>query len=239
MIQLRKISLGKFLKFDNKKLIIFDFDGTLIDSVPDLAASVNFMLHKLRRPTFTADEIREWVGNGAQTLVKRALMGTKEFDETKVNKNLYEQALAIFLQSYETKLCEHTYLYDGVKETLEDLHQRGYKMAIVTNKPYRFILPILETFGIEHYFDLLLGADSLKTKKPSAEPLLHAAKYFECNENECVMIGDSKNDIIAANNADMHSIAVSYGYNYGEDITLYKPNIVVTNFADILYHLDG
>ncbi|QOP41211.1 phosphoglycolate phosphatase [Sulfurimonas marina] len=226
------------MKFSEKKLIIFDFDGTLIDSVPDLAASVNFMLKKLNKKLYSIDEIREWVGNGAQTLVKRALTGKKDFQEEEVNKNLYEQGLPIFLESYEEKLCEHTYLYEGVKETLEDLKQRGYKMAIVTNKPYKFILPILEALGIEEYFELLLGADSLASKKPSAEPLLHAMNHFECNEKECVMVGDSKNDIIAANNANMHSIAVSYGYNYGEDISVHQPSIIIENFADIIKHLE-
>lgn len=226
------------MKLEKKKLIIFDLDGTLIDSVPDLAASVNFMLSKLRRSTHATDEIREWVGNGAQTLVKRALIGKKDFQEEQVNKNLYEQALPIFLESYEENLCEHTYLFEGVKETLEDLKEQGYKMAIVTNKPYKFISPILKALEIAECFDLLLGADSLKTKKPSAEPLLHAMNHFKCNEKECVMVGDSKNDIIAANNANMQSIAVSYGYNYGEDISIHKPSVVIGHFSEILKLLE-
>lgn len=226
------------MKFTGKKLIIFDFDGTLIDSVPDLAAAVNFTLKKLNRKLYSIDEIREWVGNGAQTLVKRALCGKKEFQENEINKNLYEQALPIFLENYEEKLCEHTYLYEGVKETLEELHKRGYRMAIVTNKPHKFILPILEELGIEHYFELLLGADSLKKKKPDPAPLIHVMEHFNYSREESIMIGDSKNDIIAANNAEIHSIAVSYGYNYGEDITLHNPDLVLENFTDIAQHLD-
>jgi phosphoglycolate phosphatase len=226
------------LKLTEKKLIIFDFDGTLIDSVPDLAASVNFMLSKLCRPTHSVDVIREWVGNGAATLVKRALVAKQEFLEEEINKNLFEQALPIFLEHYEANSCVETFLYESVQDTLEVLKGRGFTMAIVTNKPYKFIAPILNSLGIDEYFDLLIGADSLEAKKPSPEPLLHVMKQLSCTKEESLMVGDSKNDIIAAKNADIDSIAVSYGYNYGQDITLYDPTVVIKRFSDILEHLN-
>ncbi|WP_428737773.1 phosphoglycolate phosphatase [Sulfurimonas sp.] len=223
---------------NDKKLIIFDFDGTLIDSVPDLANSINFMLSKLRRSTHDIDLIRAWVGNGATTLVKRSLMGKGEFIEDEINKNLFEQALPIFLEHYETNSCVETFLYEGVQDTLEVLKGRGFTMVIVTNKPYKFIAPILSSLGIEEYFDLLIGADSLKEKKPSAEPLLHVMKELSFTKEETLMVGDSKNDIIAAKNAQIDSVAVSYGYNYGQDIGLYAPTIVIEKFSNILEHLN-
>ena len=226
------------MKLNDKKLIIFDFDGTLIDSVPDLANSVNFMLLKLRRPTHDIDLIRGWVGNGAATLVKRSLIGKREFLDEEINKNLFEQALPIFLEHYGANSCVETFLYDGVKETLAVLKEQGFTMAIVTNKPHKFISPILRSLKIEEYFDLLIGADSLVAKKPSAEPLLHVIEKLSFTKEQSLMVGDSKNDIIAAKNAQIDSVAVSYGYNYGQDIGLYAPTIVIERFSDILEHLN-
>ncbi|MFT7860413.1 MAG: phosphoglycolate phosphatase [Sulfurimonas sp.] len=225
------------MKLTDKKLILFDLDGTLIDSVPDLAASINFTLSKLNRKLYSTDDVREWVGNGVQTLVKRAISGKKDFQEDEINKNLYEQALPIFLENYETTMCKHTYLYKGVKETLLQLKKENYKMAIITNKPHKFIAPILKQLEVDDCFELLIGADSLEKKKPDPEPLLHAMNHFGCDKKECVMVGDSKNDIVAAKNAEIESIAVTYGYNYGEDINMYAPTIVVESFENILKHL--
>ena len=195
------------------------------------------MLSKLRRPTHSVDAIRRWVGNGAATLVKRSLVAKQEFIEDEINKNLFDQALPIFLEHYEVNSCVETFLYEGVQDTLEILKGRGFSMAIVTNKPHKFIAPILSSLGIEEYFDLLIGADSLKEKKPSPEPLLHVVEQLSCTLQESLMVGDSKNDIIAAKNAEIDSVAVSYGYNYGQDISLYNPTIIIKRFSDILEHL--
>ena len=154
----------------NKKLILFDLDGTLIDSGPDLAAALNFMLQELGRKTFNDETIHTWVGNGAQTLVKRALLGKKELD-IDVEEKLFQKALAIFLEHYEQNVCVKTFLYPNVASTLEKLQAKNYTMCIVTNKPYAFVKPILETLDIEKYFDAYIGADSLEKKKPHPMPL--------------------------------------------------------------------
>ena len=216
----------------NKKLILFDLDGTLIDSGPDLAASLNFMLQKLGRETFSDGIIHTWVGNGAQTLVKRALVGKKEIDKD-VDETLFQRALKIFLEHYEQHVCVKTYLFANVATTLEQLH-KNYKMAIVTNKPSAFVAPILETLAIKKYFDAYIGADSLEKKKPHPMPLEYMCKKFACSVEESIMVGDSKNDILAANALGMQSIGVEYGYNYGESIEVHKPTFVVKDFAEIL-----
>ena len=221
------------LKFSNKKVILFDLDGTLIDSAPDLAVAVNHMLKTLKRDTFSQNTIRYWVGNGAQVLVKRALSGQSEIDEN-LDPLLFEKALGIFLTFYAQNLAVTTVTYPNVASALKTLKEAGYHLAIVTNKPFDFVAPILKGLNIDGLFELHLGGDSLAQKKPDPAPLLHVCEKLGVTVEQCVMVGDSKNDILAANAAGMQSIGVSYGYNYGEDIGSYNPDIVVDDFADIL-----
>ena len=221
------------MKFSNKKVILFDLDGTLIDSAPDLALAVNHMLEALNRDTFSQDTIRYWVGNGAQVLVKRALSGESEIDEN-LDPLVFEKALDIFLTFYAQNLAVTTVTYPNVPTTLQSLKEMGYRLAIVTNKPFDFVAPILEGLKLTELFELHLGGDSLPQKKPDPVPLLHVCDKLGATVEECVMVGDSKNDILAANAAKMQSIGVTYGYNYGEGIDVYRPDVVVDDFADIL-----
>ena len=221
------------MKFSNKKVILFDLDGTLIDSAPDLAVAVNHMLEALNRETFNEEIIRLWVGNGAQMLVKRALSGQREIDEN-LDPILFSKALDIFLTFYGENLCNTTITYPNVRFTLKTLKAQGYRLVIVTNKPFDFIEPILEGLQLTGVFELYLGGDSLAEKKPSPLPLLHVCEKLNISVEQCLMIGDSKNDLLAAKAAHMQSVGVTYGYNYGEDITIYDPDVVFDDFADIL-----
>ena len=221
------------MKFTNKKVILFDLDGTLVDSAPDLALAVNHMLETLQRKPFHADTIRSWVGNGAQTLVKRGLSGSSDIEDN-IDPALFEQALKIFLDFYAQNLCVTTVTYPNVSSTLKSLKENGYRLALVTNKPYDFIDPLLEGLALTDLFELCLGGDSLAKKKPDPMPLLHVCEQLGVNVSECVMVGDSKNDILAAGAANMHSIGVTYGYNYNEHISHYEPNHVVENIGEII-----
>lgn len=221
------------LKFVNKKVIIFDLDGTLIDSSPDLSHAVNHMLEQLNLSTFSESTVHGWVGNGASTLVKRALSGDSLIDET-IDPKLFEKALDIFLKFYAKNLCVATTLYPNVKETLASLKKEGYILVIVTNKPFDFVAPILKGLGLDGLFEFYLGGESLEKRKPDPMPLFYVCEKLKVTVEECVMIGDSKNDIISANHAKMQSVGVTYGYNYGEDIALYQPTMMVDDFADIL-----
>ena len=221
------------MKITDKKLIIFDFDGTLIDSGPDLALSVNHMLKSLNYDTFSQEIIHGWIGNGALTLVKRALLGKVDISEA-IDSELFEKALKLLLDFYAKNVCVETTVYPNVEKTLKVLKDNGYVMAIVTNKPFAFIEPILVTLKLDSYFSYYLGGDSLDKKKPNPEPLLHVCKKLSLHVEQSVMIGDSKNDIIAAQNANMQSIGVSYGYNYGEDIGNYNPDVVVDDIYEIV-----
>lgn len=219
------------MNFRNKELIIFDFDGTLINSIPDLTLAINIMLSHYKLLPLTVEQVSPFVGNGAMPLVKRSL--EKAMESQDISKELLNEAFDIYFEAYGDYPCEETYTYPGVIETLDYLNDKGYKMAICTNKPLAFIEPILEKLEIKRYFKSWIGEDSLAEKKPSAAPLLHIATTMNISINRCIMVGDSKNDILAAQNANMDNIGVSYGYNYNENIEDYQPTLVVDNFGDL------
>lgn len=221
------------MKFLNKNVLLFDLDGTLVDSVPDLALAVNQMLIELGLSAYSQDIIRGWVGNGANTLVKRALSGDADIS-TDLDELLIKRGLEIFYQTYQSFNCIETRLYPEVIDTLTELKQRGYRLAIITNKPERFITPIIDGLGLNDLFELIIGGDSLEKRKPDPLPLHYACQQLSVNTDQCVMIGDSKNDILAAKAANMQSIALTYGYNYGEDIGIYHSELVIDNFACLL-----
>ena len=224
------------MKFENKKLLIFDLDGTLINSAPDLSLAVNHMLQTLNRDTVSNDIVDGWVGNGAQVLVNRALSGKSKIDED-LNAALSAEALDIFLTFYAENLCNSTIAYPHVSVTLKILKGMGYRLAIVTNKPFAFVAPILEGLELSDLFELILGGDSLPQKKPDPAPLVHVCEKLSVSVDECVMIGDSKNDILAANACGMQSVGVTYGYNYGESINVYDPDMIIDDFGDLLKYL--
>ncbi|WP_295420738.1 phosphoglycolate phosphatase [Sulfurovum sp.] len=225
------------MKFNHKTTILFDLDGTLIDSVPDLSLAVNEMLTLLKREIFSEDTIRYWVGNGAQTLVKRALLGKREVEDQSMDEAFFKEAHAIFLKAYAKNLCKATQPYPHVTQTLKALKSKGYRLAIITNKPVQFVEPILLGLELHDLFESSLGGDSLEHKKPDPMPLLHMCELMDVDTEACVMVGDSKNDILAANACGMESIGVTYGYNYGEDLGIYKPSILINDFGELLKYL--
>ncbi len=212
---------------------LFDLDGTLVDSVPDLATALNQMLSDYQLSTYDDSVIRHWVGNGARVLVERGLSGnTKAMHHCTSNE--IDAALEKFLHYYRTLETKSTVLYDSVFDTLHALKHRGYTLALITNKPSEFIAPILSLFSLSSLFSLTIGGDSLSEKKPSALPLLYACEKLNIKPAQCVMVGDSKNDILAAKAANIKSIGLTYGYNYGECISTYQPDWVFDSFSEIL-----
>lgn len=221
------------MKFTGKKAVLFDLDGTLIDSAPDLALAINHMLTSIGREEISPTIIRSWVGNGASILVQRGLSGQTDIDEN-LDPELLEKSLAIFLDFYAKNLCVDTVTYPHVRASLKILKAKGYQLAIVTNKPYDFIQPILDGLELNGLFELLVGGDTLEKRKPDPLPLHYACEKLGVTVEQCVMVGDSKNDVLAANAANMQSIGLSYGYNYGEDINEHNPDVSFDDFADII-----
>lgn len=217
----------------NKHLLIFDFDGTLIDSVPDLGAAVNAMMIQLGRDPYPMDYIRGWVGNGSRLLVERALVGDVEVGDG-ITTEALDAAEALFFDAYAKQSGKETVAYEGVDSGLRQLKDAGFELALVTNKPSRFVPKILQSFGWHDLFCEVLGGDSLPVKKPDPAPLLHVCEQLSLPPEQAVMIGDSKNDILAGQNAQMDTLGLSYGYNYGQDIRDYQPTAAFDSFAELV-----
>ncbi len=221
----------------DKQLLIFDFDGTLIDSVPDLADATNTMLEQLGKPTYSLDTIKEWVGNGSRLLIERALVGQTVVSAGQVTQEEADHAEQLFFDAYKNISDSKTVAYPDVDRVLRQLKDAGFTLALVTNKPIRFVPKILETLGWSPLFSLVLGGDSLAVKKPDPAPLLHTCETLNFTPEQAIMIGDSINDIHAGQRAGIDTFGLSYGYNYGQDIRDSDPTHAFDTFADLLEFL--
>jgi len=211
------------------EMILIDVDGTLVDSVPDLAYCVDETMKDLGRPAWGDDAVRNWVGNGVERLVKRALLGTLEGEP---DQSLFDKAIKIFLKYYDDNVCERSALYPGVREGLDLLKSSGYRLGCVTNKAEQFTLPLLKALDIDHYFSIIICGDTLSKKKPDPLPLLHAAEFFKVDPKHCLMIGDSVSDVKAARAAGFQIVCMSYGYNHGQDIRDFDPDLVIDSMSE-------
>jgi phosphoglycolate phosphatase len=212
------------------KMILLDLDGTLIDSVPDLAFCVDAMMERLGRPPHGEAAIRNWVGNGVERLVQRALTGQLDGDPDPAD---YERAYPIFVELYRHNTSGRSVLYPGVREGLDYLTQDGYPLGCVTNKAAQFTEPLLRDLGIRGAFDILISGDSLPRKKPDPMPLLHAAAHFGVRPRDALMVGDSVSDVKAARAAGFAIVCMTYGYNHGRDIREAGPDAVMDSLAEI------
>lgn len=218
--------------FDGKlpQLVMFDLDGTLVDSVPDLAAAVDQMLALRGRPAAGIERVREWVGNGAAVLVRRALAGG--IDHGQVSDAEAEPALTDFLQVYA---ADHsaTSVYPGVLPTLAWLRQQGIATAVVTNKPERFVAPLLAEKGLGT-FDWIVGGDTLAVQKPDPAGLVHVMQAARIAPEHSLFVGDSRNDVLAARAAGVRVVAVSYGYNHGRPVVEEHPDLLVDSLDALI-----
>ncbi|MBY5923216.1 phosphoglycolate phosphatase [Ferrimonas balearica] len=221
------------MPFSAVRAIAFDLDGTLIDSVPALAQAAGAALVDLGRPACSEEAARGWIGNGAEMLMRRALSGNVEPDPT-LEPELLDHALERFHFHYGAHLDKGSPLYPGVEQTLAKLKARGYRLALITNKPARYLPELMATCGLADHFELMLGGDSLVRRKPDPMPLEHVLDHFGLGAHQMVMVGDSRNDIEAARAAGCASIGLSYGYNYGQPIAALDPTQTLDHFEHLL-----
>ena len=217
------------------ELVLLDLDGTLVDSIPDLANSVNKTLVELSIPERELNSIRTWVGNGVEKLLHRSI--TNDIDG-ETEPELFKKAFPRFMEIYEENMCASTEAYPGVIEGINYLKEHDIKLGCVTNKSGAFVSPILEKIGLLDDMDVIVAGDTLAKKKPDPLPLLHAASVLEAQPNQSLMIGDSVSDVKAARAADFQIVCVSYGYNHDKDIRETNPDAVVDSLAELpqLFH---
>lgn len=235
-------------KLHNIRGVAFDLDGTLVDSAPGLTAAVDNALYALELPMAGEERVVTWIGNGADVLIQRALtwarqeratlraaQGKPSVDHDDIPQAEQQAILRKLFDRYYGEVAEEgSFLFPTVADTLGALHAKGLPLALVTNKPTPFVAPILSSLDIAKYFTVVIGGDDVKNKKPHPEPLLMVAEKLGLAPAELLFVGDSRNDIQAAKAAGCCSIGLTYGYNYGEPISLSEPDYIFDQFNELL-----
>ena len=198
--------------------------------MPDLAYCVDEMMQQLDLPARGEARVRDWVGNGVERLVKRALINQLDGEP---DDALFQKAYPLFIALYAENTSQRSVLYPGIREGLDYLKASGYKLGCVTNKVAQFTLPLLRDLGVYDYFKIVISGDTLAQKKPDPAPLLHAAQYFGVTSADALMIGDSVSDVKAARAAGFGIVCMSYGYNHGIDIRTAQPDAVIDSLVQI------
>ena len=208
-------------------LVVFDLDGTLVDSASDIAEAVNRTLADWSSPRVEESVIRGWIGDGARALVTSAFAHAgKAID--------LEEVMPGFMVHYAECLLLYPTVYPGVVETLQALRDRGIAVAVCTNKPERFVRPLLDALDLGGYFEVIVGGDTLPERKPSAVPLLHVVDHFGLQVSQCLMVGDSATDVETAVAARMPMALVTYGYLRGFDPHAVKGVRVIDDMRELL-----
>ena len=216
------------MTIQNKKLFIFDLDGTLVDTAPDFKNSINYMLNELNESEVSLKEIRNWVGYGARELIRRTVVDKNiPHDEKRI-----EEMLKIFLLHYTHNIDDDSVLFNNVRNVLEFLKDNGIKLAVCTNKMERLSNILLEKLNVLHMFDYLVGGDSLSKSKPDPFPLLNICERLNTEISDSIMIGDSVTDLNAGKGAGMPVVLVSYGYTDNKDI-YNEADLVINDFSQL------
>lgn len=203
------------------KCAIFDLDGTLVNSIDDLGLATDYVLKQYgKEPKWTTDDYRIFVGNGAKKLVERAF-------EHKLSPAELEKAYEMFKEKYNEILLDHAHLYDGIKEQLDILKQKGIKIAVVTNKPHKSAVKMVETLFGKDYFDLITGSKDDTPRKPNPTTTKQTLQKLGCKAGEAIFFGDSDVDIETAKNADIEAIGCSWGFRSFESLLAKSPSAII------------
>ena len=213
-----------------REVLLFDLDGTLVDSATDLHRAMNMSLNALQLPTVTESQVRVWVGKGTALFCQSTLQHLTG----KVDPAQQQQLLETFLKIYNADPCVETQPFDGILEFLEWGLAQKKTMICVTNKPELPARAIVDHLGMAHYFADVIGGDRFEERKPHPRQLLHCVEQYAQSKGQVLMIGDSSNDVEAARRAGIDCVVVSYGYNHGENILDCQPQQVVDNLCELI-----
>lgn len=218
-------------RFD-PQAVLFDLDGTLLDTIADLADAANLTLAEMGRAPRSQDEIHSFVGKGIAHLVRRCMTENTHAEEAEI-----ERAVEVFRRHYERVNGSNTRIYAGVVETLDALRGRGIRMAVVTNKAEAFTLPLLDRMGIANYFTAVVSGDTLPVKKPDPAVIHLACTHLDVAPERALMIGDSANDALAAQAAGVPVLLVTYGYSEGVPVDSIECDGLISNALQALDHI--
>lgn len=217
-------------KLDQRQVILFDLDGTLVDSAFDLYRAMNMSLNVLQLPNVTEEQVRVWIGKGTALFCQSTL----QYLVGEVQPAQHKQLLDTFLEIYNADPCVDTKPFEGIMQFLAWGKAQGKTLVCVTNKPEAPARMIVEQLGMNDYFDDVIGGDRFTERKPHPRQLLHCVEYYQVSKQQVLMIGDSVNDVEAARRAGVDCIVVSYGYNHGENIADSHPQEIVDDLRELL-----
>ena len=218
---------------------LFDLDGTLIDTAPDLHVALNHTLRSHNYPEVSLAHTRHWIGHGGRAMVAEALKHHhkaaqgNQFPASNLDERL-DEMMEVFLTYYEQHASDQSEVYPGVIETLDQLQALGAKLAVVTNKITRFTLPILENLGLAARLDAIVCGDTAERPKPDAAPVLYCLDALQTGASNALFVGDSLTDVTAANAAAVTVVCVRDGYNHGADVTELPLAGVIDHFSELL-----
>lgn len=213
--------------------VLFDLDGTLIDTAPEIGEALNLCLQELGLPRADAGQVRSWIGHGTLNLIAEALAHHQGVDGPIKS----ESVLPLFRRNYRQVTGHLSRVFPGVMETLAALHARRVPMGVVSNKESEFARQLLAAHRLEGYFDIAVFGDTLAERKPSPLPLQHCMRVLRTTPPRTLLIGDSEIDVETARNADMPIWAVSYGYRHKPTARELGADRVIDSFVDVLPHL--
>ena len=209
---------------------MFDLDGTLLDTAPEIAEAANRMLAALGKPVLPQAQITSYIGEGVQTLIKRCLTGQRQVEP---DAELFARAQPLYHDFYVENVAD-SQPFAGVVSALQQLKTQGYRLACVTNKPEKFTQPLLQKAGLADFFELVVSGDTLPKKKPDPLPLLHTCQKLGALPTEAMMVGDSETDIQAAHAAGCFVVTVPYGYNQDRVIDAATVDATVQQLTEVV-----
>lgn len=213
------------------KTVLFDLDGTLIDTAPDMAAALDILCREENHPVLPYEQVRPVVSNGSVALITRAFGDLRDTDRLAYLRRRY-------LEIYQQNICIDSRPFEGIDKVLEHIEHNGLNWGVVTNKPGWLTLPLMDRLQLAQRAATIVSGDTTNNSKPHPDPMHHACNEADSTSDECLYVGDARRDIEAGRNAGMKTLAANYGYiDVSEDVTSWGADAIIDRPEDILLYL--